>query len=133
MGNSFVTTSHKNVLVNFDIENKHIEQLLGFALPQFPSDAGFYFNVLLNCELDLHPMVNYMEMYPMHVDFKKRVIEVTDEIWYNLTQLCYQDKLIMLDGEILATTLPISENKRFDEVWGNSEEMYSDIRKDLKP
>ena len=133
MESQFVKTGHKNVLINFDIENRHMEQLFGFSLPQFPEDAGFYFNMLLNCELKYHPYVDYIEMYAMHVTFEPRIIEVTPEIWYNIVQMCYQDKFIMIDGELLATELPIGENKRFDEVW-ECEDFYKDnVRKELKP
>ena len=133
MENKFVKTGHKNVLINFDLENKHIEQLLGYKFNKYDDNEGFYVNMLLNCDLKYHKFENYMEINAMHQSFAPRHIAVTEEVWYNLVQLCYQDKLIMIDGEMLATNLPLSENKRFDEVWSNSEEMYSDIRTNLKP
>lgn len=131
MENLFVKTGHKNVLINFDLENQHIEQLLGYKFDKYDDNEGFYVNMLLNCDLKHHEVENYMEIHAMHQPFTPRTILVTEEIWYNLVQLCYQNKLIMIDGEMLATNLPLCENKRFDEVW-DSEEMYSDIRKDLK-
>lgn len=129
----FTKTNDKNVLINFDVENRHIKQLLGFELNQYPEDAGFYFNMLLNVSLEHHPFENYLAMHAMHVDFQPRKIELTEDIWYNIVQMCYQDKFIMIDGELLATELPIGENKRFADVWSNEGEMYSDIRKHLKP
>lgn len=130
----FTKTDHKHVLINFDIENQYIEQLLGFSLPQFPPDAGFYFNMLLNCETQVHPFENYIEMYAMHVKFEPRIIEMTETIWYNLVQICCQDKVIMIDGEMRATELPIGANKRFADVWHPNTPIYDEhIRKELLP
>lgn len=130
----YTKTNDKNVLINFDVENSHIEQLLGFALPQFPKDAGFYFIMRLNAQKELdHPYENYIEMRAMHVRFEPLTIEVDDDFWYNLMQLAFQNKLIMLDGELRATDLPIGENPRFNDIWESNEDFYPNTRKYLMP
>ncbi len=130
----YTKTNHDHVLINFDVENRHIEQLMGFALPQFPEDAGFYFIMLLNCDVTKgHPYKDYIEMRPMHVEFKALTIEVDDDFWYNLMQLAFQRKLIMLDGELRATDLPVGENPRFSDIW-DCDTFYTDnVRKELMP
>ena len=128
----YTKTNDKNVLINFDVENRHIEQLMGFALPQFPEDAGFQFCILLNCEKKYHPYENYIEMRPIGFSWKLLVVEVDDDFWYNLIQIAFQNKLIFLDGELRATELPIGQNKRFADIW-DCDEFYSETRKHLMP
>lgn len=144
----FTKSNYDDVVIYFDILNKDVKQLLGYSFSKFNDDETFCCFMLLNCQKsDFHPFKNYIsfhhlkmidvsivELESLKETYRPSTFEVKidESIWYNLTQIAYQGKLIFLDGEVLATNLPITSTKRFSEVY-QCDEMFSDTRKELMP